>query len=1437
MSPTPGFARKGVILALAISFYLPTQAGTQTQVRPRIMEAVDNARRIPLTGNVHPLARAEFDRGAVFDGLRMTRMLLLLQRSNEQEAALQDYLEKQQDKSSPNFHQWLAPEEFGALYGPADADIQAVTQWLGSQGFTVERVYSGKTVMEFSGTAGQVRAAFGAEIRNYQIADKSYVANASDPQIPIALAPVVAGIVSLNNFPRQSHARVVGQALKIAGKPGMEPLFTFPRPSGNGNFYGVGPGDFATIYNSKGLISAGTDGTGQTIAIVGETNINVSDMQAFRQMFGLAANFDATNVILNGEDPGITSTGEEIEADLDVQWSGAVAPGATVKYVVSASTPASQGIDLSALYIIEHNLAGVMSESYGNCETALGSAGNAFFNALWEQAAAQGITVMVSSGDGGSAGCDNFDTETQATLGLAVSGLASTPYNVAVGGTDFDQVNKWGTYWSVTNDSTTGASALSYIPEIPWNENCAQIGLSGCGATAPNGSLNIVAGSGGPSRNYAKPKWQLGVTGMPNDNHRHLPDVSLFASPGFDGSGYVVCAGTGVTGVPAQCNLTPGVYNFSIVGGTSVSAPAFAGIMALVNQYEASHGGTNRQGNANNVLYALVKKTGASCTSSAAESAGCIFNDITKGNSVLPTGTAGVGTNSVPCKGGTANCSATVAAQTGVLVEPSSSTTEAWTAGAGYDMATGLGSVNVNNLATNWATVSTVATKTSLTLLPTTGITHGTNESVTVNITVKANSGTATGDVSLIANFADGTTQGLDQFTLTNGQVANGTTNSLPGGTSYTVTAHYAGDGTNAPSDSAPVTVTVGKENSQAFIVIPTFDSSGNLTNGNATSVQYGSNYIIRMYVTDKNAVASTTGPPSPACYQENFLTCPTGTITLTANGTGVDGANGIYALNNAGYTRDINPTLSGGTYSLLAQYSGDNSYLPSSRSTSFVVVPSITALSAPFDDSPQVVVGVQTLLGSTLTSGAVYGAAPTGTVTFYDGTNPLPGTVSFQTTAGSPSSSPASGSATLFLAFTAGGTRTITAKYSGDANYAAATSNPLLLKVLYPTMIRQSESPNTVTYGQSVTVTATVTSSQKTPPLSGTFFFYPSSTAITGPVTTTSGTDASGNQFLTATVTTTPQSGETIQVQYGGDPNFANVNGPIDWITVNIPDFTMEPANGVSVVPVAGQPGSGQITITPLSQTPSTVALSFSPLVISGYTIALSPQQVSLNGSSATATISLTPTGSAPASAIRSQARHAGFFAMKRGDWWLLSLVTGLGVPFLLGLPGRRKRFRAALGLSVVCLLFFALGCGGGSGGTGGGDGGGGGGGGGTPQPQPTSIALTTSNAKVAQNAQFIITATVTSSKPLTGTVNFYNYGSPVNGGIPPTNGQAQTGSGYINNPGLYQITATYSGDASNSPSTSAPLTQVITGTMPVTIQGNTGGDFHYLQAMLGVQ
>jgi subtilase family serine protease len=388
---------------------------------------------------------------------------------------------------------------------------------------------------------------------------------------------------------------------------------------------------------------------------VGESNINPEDVADFRSMFDLPPN--APNIILNGPDPGIVA--EEGEADLDVEWSGAVAKGATIDLVVSETTETTPGIDLSALYIIDNNLAPVMSESYGECEAFLGAGGNQFYNTLWEQAAAQGITVLLASGDSGSAGCDSANLgETAAQYGLAVSGLASTPFNVAVGGTDFNvDASNALTYWSLTNTSPYQSSAKSYIPESTWNDSCADSGLlNGCSpppsSTYLSEGLYLLAGGGGSSScinpsgtfpnltcngNYPKPSWQSGA-GVPNDSARDIPDVSLFAGNGMHYSFYVVCqmdANASNGGNSSSCDLNAPYTDFQGGSGTSASAQVFAGIMALVNQRYGP------QGNANYVLYPMAAKSGASCNSSTAPvtNSSCTFYDVTVGN------------NSVICQG------------------------------------------------------------------------------------------------------------------------------------------------------------------------------------------------------------------------------------------------------------------------------------------------------------------------------------------------------------------------------------------------------------------------------------------------------------------------------------------------------------------------------------------------------------------------------------------------------------------------------------------------------------------------------------------------------------------------------------------------------------------------------------------------------------------
>jgi subtilase family serine protease len=943
---------------------------TPSAVPARITQAIDETQLVRLKGNVHPLARAEFDQGVVSDASPMKRMMLVLQRSPEQQAALQQFMDEQLSKDSPNYHKWLTPYQFGKQFGPVDADIQAVTAWLSRQGFQEIKVGTGRTAIEFSGNVGQVRTAFHSEIHQFNISGEYHQANLSDPQIPEALAPVVAGVLTLHNFPRKSLRHHAGIFTRTADGRVL-PQFT--GSGSGGNFFTVGPADFATIYN----IPAALDGTGQHIAIVGDSNINPQDVTDFRTLFSLPTN--APNIILNGPDPGIGAS--EGEADLDVQVSGMVAPKATIDFVVSESTLTAQGTDLSSFYIIDNNIAPVMSLSFGVCELALGTSGNTFFNSLWEQAAAQGITVSVAAGDPGSAGCDDFANAKSATAGLQASGFASTPFNVAVGGTDFDDAGTQtsGGFWSTTNGAGR-ESALGYIPETTWNDSCAATAKSTTLNTVCATPNNIVGGSGGPSAIYAKPAYQSGI--IPNgiaagDNHRYTPDVSLFASDGPQTSSfYLVCQADGVAaGQPPSCVPGTGGFSFGGAGGTSASAPAFAGIMALINQ------NNGRQGNANPVLYKIAATAGQSCNSSSEGLTGstCAFNDVTKGN------------NSVPCAGkSTASCSSQTTGTTGVLVSPASATTPAWTTATGYDLATGLGSVNVANLATRWPLEvgNFHGTTTNLTVNGVTtpvNVTHGI--AVTAKVTVTSISGTPTGDVSLLAPTA--VNGGVGDATLSSGTV-NITGVILPGGT-YKVNAHYAGDNAFASSTSTPgVQVTVGKENSRLQYGIVTFDpTTGAITSTNATSPVYGSPYILRIDILNSSGTSTNCQPLAANPVTTGCAFDATGTVTIKDGTTPLD--TGTFAINSAGHAEDQPIQLSAGTHTLSATYSGDISYNPVGTAVTDTVNVAKAATQTTVAASPStgVTSTTQVTLTATVSTNSS-GAGPTGTVLFKSGSSTL---------------------------------------------------------------------------------------------------------------------------------------------------------------------------------------------------------------------------------------------------------------------------------------------------------------------------------------------------------------------------------------------------------------------------------------------------------------
>jgi subtilase family serine protease len=1000
--------RRGVLVGASLLAFSYFSAGAQTnpaqssaeqkgRVPARVTETVDDTNRTVLRGNVHPKARSEFDRGAVADAQPVTRILLLLKRSAEQEAALRQLMEEQQSKNSANYHAWLTPEDFGKRFGPADVDVTAVTDWLTSHGFQNIKVAKGKTVVEFSGNVGQVRNAFGTEIHKYDVNSKEHFANVSDPQIPAALAPVVRGVVALHNFRPKPMVHSLGTFQRNSKTGEVRPAFTFTDV--NGTFNAVGPADFATIYNAPATVAGSPAGQGQTIAVVGQTNINIQDVRDFRNLFGLPVK--DPQIVLNGPDPGLVS-GDETESDLDVQWAGAVAPNAQIILVATQTTDtdAVAGVDASAVYIVDNNIAPVLSESYGSCEAALTTAGNAFYNSLWQQAAAEGITVLIASGDNGSAGCDDPNSETSAVHGLAVSGFASTPFNISVGGTDFDDKTNPATYWNATNTPPGQASAKGYIPETTWNDSCAAATPATC-STVKTGGSDLVAGSGGPSNcmtssssgvcsaGYAKPSWQQGVT--PADGVRDLPDVSLFASDGNNGNFYIICESDKDIAGDTGCNLTKFTatapfHDFQAVGGTSASTPAFAAIIALINQKTNA-----RQGNANYALYntySLAKTAGTVCNSSTLTPAElvtntCVFYDTTKGNI------------SVACTGGSANCSnvSTAASQFGFLATAKGGATPAFNTTANYDVATGLGSVNVANLLNAWTPPSRTGSTTTLSI-SSAAVTVGTP--VAVSGTVAPN--TATGLVSLFQGSTSGPV--IDTFTLSSGAF-NRSTTFLPGG-SYNVIAHYGGDGTFAPSDSAAMPVNVNPQASQTVVSFVTFRNNVPTLNTGAISVAYGSSYVLRVDV--ENSIGQRCENLNTGAVS---FVCPTGTVTLTSNGSPLNdfpnaqtrNASSVAKLNDRGFAEDQPIQLVPGTYSIVATYSGDSSYNLSTSAAENVTITKAATTTAVSSNVASVVSGGSVTLTAKIstTSNA---AGPTGTVQFKNGSSNLGSAVTCTPTA-----------------------------------------------------------------------------------------------------------------------------------------------------------------------------------------------------------------------------------------------------------------------------------------------------------------------------------------------------------------------------------------------------------------------------------------------------
>jgi subtilase family serine protease len=964
------FLRSLPFCVFAATFITSTQAFPQKAAPARILERIDENQLVTLRGNTHPTAVPKNDLGLVRSGFPMTDLLLVLSRSAEQQAAFDRFVTDQYDPSSPNFRHWLRPAEVGEQFGPSFTDIATISNWLASRGFSVASVSKDRMTIRFSGTAAQVQAAFHTEIHSLSVDGQKHIANISDPEIPAALAPVVAGVKALHDFtPRPLH-RLGAQATfdsatggwKRAASENDAELLKTPTVSGAAHpelgittgsslVEDVTPYDFATIYNVQPLWNAGTriDGTGQTIAITGTSDITPSDVASFRSVFGLPAGLAPIQVKgANGLDPGVCTSltaacniGDLIENSLDVEWSGAVAPGAQIVLVTSGALSSTDDtVYDSSDYVVENignssspvATAHILNVSYGQCELGMGTGGNVAYSNLWQTAAAEGIAVFVASGDAGAATCDQGMDVTvpyKAQFGVSVSGLASTPYNTAVGGTDFNWGSTASPYWNATNNSTTGASAAGYMPEIPWNDTCTNpltlpylqnvivpaLQKAGYSPTKPtdaesacqfviswymplynayqvdiSGFVDSVGGGGGVSActtsdgntvasctgGYAKPSWQANVTGIPADGKRDLPDVSFFASNGFLGSAYLIC----VTAPGMSCLTSTSPTTEPIteeVGGTSVASPAMAGVMALINQKAGTP-----QGSPNAELYKLATlQNYASCkTEGGTVANGCYFNDID------------TGTNATACAPGSPNCTVQHTGDTVAVLSGYSATT-------GFDPASGLGSLNVANVVNGWTSTTGTGTATVTVVPSATSITVA--QALTVPVTVTGSGGTPTGTVVLVGGGFLGTLQtlagGTSSFTIPAFGLAGGT---------YTLNASYGGDSNYAEASGA-ASVTVTKVAPTAISVTPA-----------STTVAVNASLTV---------VGTVTGA-GPA---------PTGSVTLAGGGY----TSAATILVGSAYSIKIPAnSLSIGSDTLTLTYSGDGIYATGTNTAAITVSP-----------------------------------------------------------------------------------------------------------------------------------------------------------------------------------------------------------------------------------------------------------------------------------------------------------------------------------------------------------------------------------------------------------------------------------------------------------------------------------------------------------------
>ena len=669
----------------------------------QITRPINDQVTLPLTADVSTAVKSARDLGTVSDAMMLPHIRLELRRPAALQQQLDALVKAQWTRGSAAYHHWLTPADL-VKYAPAASDVAKITSWLTAHGLAVNGVSRDGMMIDFGGTAGAVARAFHTSLHQVSFNGATHIANMSAALIPAAIAPAVVGMTLHNFFPTPMLAKIT---------PG------YTSNGAGGTFYAVAPPDFNTIYNVNPLLNGSTQygpitGKGITIAVVEQTKILNHDWNTFRNTFGLSGYAGTFTQIHPGgcADPGYT--GDEAEAAIDAEWASAPAPDANIiEASCATNAPLYFGVEQSLENLVTYGTpAQIFSISYGGAEIFSGYAFIQGWTNLVEEGAAEGKSIFISAGDSGSAADRNFI----GTDGLGVNGLSDSQYVTSIGGTDFEDtyLNQTARYWHAHN-GPTGQSAVSYIPETPWNNSCASSLIwkytgfasasAACNATTnPPPQQDGVGGTGGQSIYATKPSWQLTtIPGMPNDNARDQPDVSLFAANGIWGHFYLICmSDPNEGGSPCHYKNQNDLFG-NAYGGTSVSAPAFAGITALLTQFEQQYGGvTGGLGNVAPGLYQIANAqfsnpTGLKpCDSINGKNIGtaCAFNIITSGSNVQP------------CVAGSTNCSAVSGAAIGQLVQPMVGPGPAFHANQGYSLATGLGTVNATNLVFNFSNLN-----------------------------------------------------------------------------------------------------------------------------------------------------------------------------------------------------------------------------------------------------------------------------------------------------------------------------------------------------------------------------------------------------------------------------------------------------------------------------------------------------------------------------------------------------------------------------------------------------------------------------------------------------------------------------------------------------------------------------------------------------------